>query len=255
MHCNDWILQISKCRSVKFTNQIVLRRIYFFPKSVIHVGWQALSMKVILRTGIDLNECTILLELSGFSGRSCSWNWNLSVIQICVSPTEEAARLFFLILPERQSDKFGNCNCCNYAQHTTTSWWQQQRYDRYERLEKIYNFSRRPEILGLLLSENLTQLASLDPPYLSKDTLKTIHWPIKNNNPATAFELYCIKLPSDIRDGGSTALVCLLLGLAEDSTWFRMSREWLQQKNFFRCLWRTNIVKLNRMTVAGPQGC
>ena len=141
MYCNDWILQISKCRSVKFTNQIVLRRIYFFPKSVIHVGWQALSMKVILRTGIDLNECTILLELSGFSGRSCTWNWNLSVIQICVSPTEEAARLFFLILPERQSDKFGNCNCCNYAQHTTTSWWQQQRYDRYERLEKIYNFS------------------------------------------------------------------------------------------------------------------
>ena len=153
-------------------------------------------------------------------------------IQICVSPTEEAARLFLWILPERQSDKFGNCNCSNYAQHTTTSWWQHQRYERYERLEKIYNFSWGPDILGLVPSENLTQLASLDTPYLSIDTLKTIHWPIKNNNPTTAL-LY----KNTIRDGCSTALVCLLmLGLAEDSTWCWMSREWLQQKKFFRCL-------------------
>ena len=231
MHCNDWILQISKCQSVKFANQIVFRRICFFPKSVIHVGWQALSMKLILRTAINLNV---------------QYCWSFPVSQedlalgteiylgfkICVSPTEEATRLFLWILPGRQSDMFGNCNCCNYAQHTTTSWWQQQRYGRYERLEQIYNFSLGPDILGLLLSENLTQLASLDPPYLSKDTLKTIHWPIKNNNPTTAL-LY----KNTIRDGCSTALVCLLmLGLAEDSTWCWMSREWLQQKKFFRYL-------------------
>ena len=140
MHCNDWILQISKCQSVKFANQIVFRRICFFPKSVIHVGWQALSMKLILRTAINLNV---------------QYCWSFPVSQedlalgteiylgfkICVSPTEEATRLFLWILPGRQSDKFGNCNYSNYEQHTTTSWWQQQRYDRYERLEKIYNFS------------------------------------------------------------------------------------------------------------------
>ena len=36
----------------------------------------------------------------------------------------------------------------------------------YERLDKRYNFSLGPVVLPLLASENLTQLASLDPPYL-----------------------------------------------------------------------------------------
>ena len=36
----------------------------------------------------------------------------------------------------------------------------------YDRLDKRYNFSLGPVILPLLASDNLTQLAALDPPYL-----------------------------------------------------------------------------------------
>ena len=36
----------------------------------------------------------------------------------------------------------------------------------YERLDKRYNFSLGPVVLPLLASDNLTQLASLEPPYL-----------------------------------------------------------------------------------------
>ena len=36
----------------------------------------------------------------------------------------------------------------------------------YDRLDKMYNFSLGSNILGLMTTENLAQLATLDPPYL-----------------------------------------------------------------------------------------
>ena len=36
----------------------------------------------------------------------------------------------------------------------------------YQRLDVRYNVSLGPNVLGLLTSENLTQLTALDPPYL-----------------------------------------------------------------------------------------
>ena len=36
----------------------------------------------------------------------------------------------------------------------------------YERLDERYNFSLAPSILGLMTTEKLTQLTTLDPPYL-----------------------------------------------------------------------------------------
>ena len=36
----------------------------------------------------------------------------------------------------------------------------------YQRLDERYNVSLGPHVLGLLTSENLTQLTALDPPYL-----------------------------------------------------------------------------------------
>ena len=38
----------------------------------------------------------------------------------------------------------------------------------YERLDKRYNFSLGPVVLPLLASDNLTRLASLEPPYLKE---------------------------------------------------------------------------------------
>ena len=81
-------------------------------------------------------------------------------IQICVSPTEEAARLFLWILPERQWDKFDNCAA---TMHNIQPLAGDNNKDMtYTRGWKIFtNFP-----------EDLTQLASLDPPYLSIETLK-----------------------------------------------------------------------------------
>ena len=39
----------------------------------------------------------------------------------------------------------------------------------YERLDKRYNFSLGPAIIGLMTSDNLVELTELDPPYLMKD--------------------------------------------------------------------------------------
>ena len=44
----------------------------------------------------------------------------------------------------------------------------------YKRLDKRFNFSLGPAILPLLTSDNLTQLAALDPPYM-KNNDTSIH--------------------------------------------------------------------------------
>ena len=39
----------------------------------------------------------------------------------------------------------------------------------YERLDKRYNFSLGPAIIGLMTSDILVELTKFDPPYLMKD--------------------------------------------------------------------------------------